>query len=468
MRHKKEPVMGTIVPIRKLTRITSKLLIVVMVIAQFGVARAGHRGGRNSAVGGISIDVSGVVGPPSRDGLKRHLAALNKEIKAASDDMVMPVKMRILSLRGLAASCEDAMKNRFGRLPDEVQFLAGLQRIQYVFVDPEANDILIAGPAEGWRIDDRANVVGVTTDRPVLLLDDLLVALRQVHAARTEGISCSIDPTEEGYRNLQKVLDAQRSQGSVNRQVLEPAMKRAFGPQVVTIKGVPATSHFARVLVAADYRMKRIAMKIDQAPVKGLPSYLDLMKTSRSGGDVNPRWWLACNYEPLLAGEDGLSWELKGPGVKAMTEDDFVAADGTVTGTGRKSAAAQRWADMMTEKYDDLSGGDVIFAELRNLMDLCVVAALIEKNHLWDKAGLSVPILTEQNSPLKLRKSNPAKLIPPEVSFLKKGKSWIVTASGGIQVESWQVADNVETSGELADLRQQAVTPRTTESIWWQ
>ena len=28
-----------------------------------------------------------------------------------------------------------------------------------------------------------------------LLLDDLLVALRYVHEARTEGISCSIDPT---------------------------------------------------------------------------------------------------------------------------------------------------------------------------------------------------------------------------------------------------------------------------------
>jgi hypothetical protein len=460
--------MGTNAPLRQLTQITSKLLIVAIVISQFSVAWAGHRGGRSGAVGGISIDVSGAVGPPSRDGLKLHLAELRKEIKAAPDDMVMPVKMRIISLKALAASCADAMKNQFGRLPDEVRFLAGLQRIKYVFVDQENSDILIAGPAEGWRIDDRANVVGITTGRPVLQLDDLLVAFRQVHAARIEGISCSIDPTEEGYRNLQKVLDAQRSQGRLNPRVLEPAMKKAFGPQVVTIKGVPATSHFARVLVAADYRMKRIAMKLEQAPVKGLPSYLDLMKTSRGRANVNPRWWLACNYEPLLASEDGLSWELRGPGVKAMTEDDFVAEDGTVTGTGRRSAAAQRWADLMTAKYDELSGGDVIFGELRNLMDMCVVAALIEKNHLWEKAGLSVPILTEQDSPLTLQKSNAAKQIPPEVSFLKTRNSWIVTASGGVQVESWQVASNVKANSDLSGVRQQALSPRTTKSIWWQ
>ncbi len=460
--------MGASASPRRLTRITSNVLIAALVVSQLSVAWAGHRGGRSSAVGGISIDVSGLVGPPSRDGLKLHLAELKKEIKATPDEMVMPVKRRVVSLRGLAASCEDAMKNRFGHLPDEVRFLAGLQRIEYVFVDQEANDILLAGPAEGWRIDDRANVVGVTTGRPVLQLDDLLVALRYVHAARTEGISCSIDPTEEGYRNLQKVLDAQRSKGRLNPQVLEPLMKQAFGPQKVTIKGVPPTSHFARVLVAADYRMKRIAMKLEEAKVKGLPSYLDLMKTSRGGGNVNPRWWLACNYEPLRASEDGLSWQLQGPGVQAMTEDDFVAADGTVTGTGRKSAPAQRWADLMTNKYDELSSSDVIFGELRNLMDMCVIAAVIEKNHLWEKAGLSAPILTDKDSPLKLAASNAAKQIAPEVSFLRTRKSWIVTASGGVQVESWQVADQVTKSADLAGVRDEVVANRTTQSVWWQ
>ena len=36
-------------------------------------------------------------------------------------------------------------------LPDEVKYLAGLQRVQYVFVDPETKDVILAGPAEGWQ-----------------------------------------------------------------------------------------------------------------------------------------------------------------------------------------------------------------------------------------------------------------------------------------------------------------------------
>ena len=51
--------MGTIVPHRRLTRITSKVLIVALVASQFSMAWAGHRGGRSSAVGGISIECRG-------------------------------------------------------------------------------------------------------------------------------------------------------------------------------------------------------------------------------------------------------------------------------------------------------------------------------------------------------------------------------------------------------------------------
>lgn len=442
--------------------------LVLLTTSLVTVVYAGHAGFRNQSVGGISIDVSGVVGPPSAEGTKLMLAELKKEVKDAADDMAAPVKLRMVSLRGLAEAAEDALKNNFGRLPDDVQFLAGLQRLQYVFVDVEKNDIILAGPGEGWRIDDKANVVGITTGRPVLRLDDLLVALRAVHAARTEGITCSIDPTPEGVVNLRKLLDAQRGR-PLQPQLIEGAMKEAFGAQQVSVTGVPPTSHFARVLVAADYRMKRIAMHLDESPVKKLPSYLELLKNggARSATNVNPRWWLACNYEPLAATEDGLAWEIRGPGVKAMTEDEFTTPEGEQVGTGRVSKQAQQWADLMTNEYDALSSEDVVFGDLRNLMDMCLVAALIEKNNLWETAQLQVPLLTDPNSDLKIQVWNAAKTIPPQVSFLRARNAWIVTASGGVSIESWQAASKVEPTATLAAVRTQA-TQRTRSGIWWQ
>jgi hypothetical protein len=180
----------------------------------------------------------------------------------------------------------------------------------------------------------------------------------------------------------------------------------------------------------------------------------------------NPRWWLACNYQPLAASPDGLAWEIRGPGVKAMTEDEALAADGKRAVTGKSSAAAQKWADLMTEKYDNLSGRDPVFGELRNLMDMCVVAALIRKEHLAEKAGLSIPLLWDANSELKVEVWNAPKTIAPEISFLKAKDNLIVTASGGVAVESWQVADKKEVVAEVAQIREKAARGQR-KSLWW-
>src|SRR6185437_9205290 len=106
-----------------------------------------------------------------------------------------------------------------------------------------------------------------------------------------------------------------------------------------------------------------------------------------------PRWWLTSSYQPLLTDGDGLAWQLRGQGVKAMTEDDFLLADGNRRHTGKAGPMAQKWADQMTKKYDELSLKEPIFGELRNCIDLAVVAALIVKENLPGKAALSLATL---------------------------------------------------------------------------
>lgn len=449
-------------------RCVSGSLLALLILVHSGMLYAGFTGFRTSAVGGVSINVSGVVGPPSADARKQHLEEMRKEIKSPSGELTAPVEMRMVSLRGLESACQDALKNNFGRMPDEVRFLAGLQRIQYVFVYPEDNDIVLAGPGEGWKVDDNANVVGITTGRPVLRLDDFLVALRSVEEARRGGITVSIDPTEEGTQRLNRLLSKLRGRDAVTPAV-QTAMKNEFGPQQVTITGVPASSHFARVLVAADYRMKRIAMKLDRSPVKELPSYIDMIRNMSTSAinSSTPRWWLACNYQPLAAADDGLAWELRGPGVKAMTEDEKVSPEGKRTALGKASPMAQKWSDLMTDKYEALSSQDAVFGDLRNLMDMCVVAALMQKEHLWEKAGLSAPLLTESSGELKPEVWHAPKSISPEISLLQAKNGTIVTASGGVAIESWQVADRKETVAAVGEVRKRA-NKAGNKSLWWQ
>jgi hypothetical protein len=292
-------------------------------------------------------------------------------------------------------------------------------------------------------------------------LDDLLVALRSATAARTEGITVSIDPTEEGMRSLEGYL----SRVKTFSPTAVAGMAKALGPQQVSVTGVPADSHFTRVMLAADVHMKRIAMQLGPSPVKGLPSYLNIIKSS--GGkakNMTPRWWLACNYEPLGRSEDGLAWHLRGPGVKSMTEDE-VRADGKVAGSGTSSPAAQKWADLMTANYGELSEKQAAFGELRNLMDMCVVAALVQKEDLLGLAGLELPILMGKEGSLDISVWHSPKTIDTQCSYIQAGREWIITASGGVDIDSWSVVSRNEVEAKAGEIHGQAVAADKT--VWW-
>ena len=427
-------------------------------------AQAQFVGGFSQAVGGISIDAEGVLKNAEPDDQKQLAKLRLQALAAVPGDLKQPAKMRKISLRRLEQAIGEHLREGTP-LADEIRYLAGLQRIQYVFVYPEQNDVVLAGYGEGWTVNAQGFVVGVTTARPVLLLDDLLVALRTARSAAREGITCSIDPTAEGLRDLQAYLSGQTALAEQQLPTLE-TVERKLGMQTVTVRGVPADSHFARVLVAADYRMKRLGMNFEPAPVPGLPSYLSMLK-GKSAGPQNmlPRWWLATNYDPLLTDADGLAWELRGQGVKGMAEEDFLAADGSRQHSGTASPAVKRWADNLTARYDELAAKRSIFGQLRNCMDLAVVTALVFKENLAEKAGLSLGLLLDEVD-LPCEQFAPARQLPSKASMVESRSKYIFSFSGGVTIDGWQVAERKQTSDDLAPLHAQA-QPREGQRWWW-
>jgi hypothetical protein len=119
----------------------------------------------------------------------------------------------------------------------------------------------------------------------------------------------------------------------------------------------------------------------------------------------------------------------------------------------------------MTEKFDELATHEPIFGQLRNVMDLCVVAAVIDQHELLAQAGCSLPLLTGSDSQLRTEHWFAPKTVPPKCSFLKAGKRWIVTASGGVQITPFRFASRVENSSAIGGLRTRAGTPQ--DDQWW-
>jgi hypothetical protein len=385
----------------------------------------------------------------------------SESLEKIPGDMNAAVTMRKVSLRRLEAALEEcAAANK--PIPDAVKYLAGLQHVQYVFVYPEQKDIVLVGPGEGWKVDAKGTVVGIVTGRPVMLLDDLLVALQTARAAANGGITCSINPTPEGLARVQQV-PAVEVNSAEQAAAAGELRARALGMERISVSGVPETSHFARVLVAADYRMKRIAMNFEPSPVRGLPAYLQMVKPGARAA-MTPRFWLEPKYEALLRDGDGLAFELRGSGVKAMTEEDFVAASGAVEHGGKPSPTAQKWADIMTEKYPELAVADPIFGQLQNCMELAVVGALVVKERLTDKAGHSMPTLLESPA-VKAEVFNAPKQVESKASVLKKGRGWVISASGGVAINSWALADKVQPNEAVAPVRAKAAAAENT--AWW-
>jgi Protein of unknown function (DUF1598) len=414
---------------------------------------------RSGAVGGVKVDVDGILTNPEVGELKELQAAWEKGLADVPADLEAWSDLRFVSLRQLESKIAEA-KATGKPVPDAVRFLAGLQRVKYVLVYPEKQDIVLAGPAEGWRVDTMGSVVGATSGRPVLTLDDLMVALRVADSSNQSGISCSIDPTPEGLQRMQQISRQLSSQP----QAASRQMEEAVGPQRITITGVPETSHFARVIVAADFRMKRLAMDFERAPVDGMPSFMDMVKGSRGGlQNMMPRWWLAPMYDPLRRDGEGLAWELRGQGVRCVTEQDFLNDAGQREHTGRSDPTAQKWADTFTEKFDELAGEDSSFGQLRNVMDLAVVGALLMKEGLLERSALEAPQLMSEQP---LEEYPAPRMVPSQASFTKAGRRWVVSVSGGVQIFPWQVADRTEVSADLAQAR---VEQPAGESAWyWQ
>ncbi|MBN1395023.1 MAG: DUF1598 domain-containing protein [Pirellulales bacterium] len=414
------------------------------------------------AVGGISIDADGLLSGAQPDALDALSKLRRQAMQQIPDGMSETSETRKISLRQLEAALAECLAND-KPIPDEIKYLAGLQRIEYVFVYPELKDVVLVGVGEGWKVDDRGNVVGVKSGRPTMLLDDLLVAIRTARDARRGGITCSIDPTPEGLQNMQQVPGPTRNSDRTEAWAYAATLAKALGPQRISINGVPADSHFARVLVAADYRMKRIAMNIEPSPLRGLPSYLQ-MHPSRARGFKTPRFWLEPSYEAILHDEDALSFELSGSAVVAKTEEDYLATTGNVKHSGKAGGPAQRWANLMTQKYAELAVADPIFGELHNCMDLAVIGALVVREGLLEKAGLDLPAIMDEDR-LATQDFNAPKQVESLPSVLRVGGKWIAAASGGVAINSWGLVEKSLRDGENAATIREKAAPA--EKSWW-
>jgi len=423
---------------------------------------------------GIEVDAMGVVrkkmvvdsgGMTARERIAAQRAM-------ATRDVLAPSKLRKISLTRL----EKAILQKSGVLSEEMRFLAGLQRVRYVFFYPETKDIVIAGPAEGWTLDGFGRALGVQSGRPAVQLQDLLVALRAFPpgSAGAEMLGCSIDPTPQGLAAMQQFL---RSMGSSfaagQEQVIAPriveGLRSSLGMQNVTVYGVSPKTHFAQVLVEADYRMKLIGIGLEQPPIR-MVSFVDRVNPNQVARNALFRWFFIPDYNCVRMSEDGLAMELVGDGVKLVGEDEMVAEGGRRAVSGRSNMASQAFVTSFTQKYPMLAERSPVYAELRNLIDLAVAAAFVQKQDYYGKADWKMEFFgDEQAMPTEV--FNPPKQVESTVATVWRGSRLMTPIAGGVRIEPLMAVkpENVlaDEQGNLSKLHGNARLKLGPSQWWW-
>ena len=240
-----------------------------------------------------------------------------------------------------------------------------------------------------------------------------------------------------------------------------------MGPQTITLTGVSPESHFAQVLVAADWQMKRLGMGLAASPVEGLTSYLELLNDDPASTPRNalPRWWIAYGQQPVERDAEGLGWRISPPGIQVRTAAGRLEADGRMATQMESDPLAQQWADAMTAHYDELAIAEPVFGQLRGCMDLALVTAVLASGDLLTHVGLELPMLLDDDAPAARAASRP-KTVASQASALRRSRAWVVSVSGGVELDVTHAVNAADVQADVREARTDAL-PDHTNSWWW-
>jgi hypothetical protein len=418
-------------------------------------------------VGGVSIDADGVL---RREVSRRESSAITQRRQAAFAQENLPADLNSFTdLRKISLRAIEEELNRLSAgaaRPVELEHLYGLQRLDYIFLDSDRGDVVLAGP-EGFAPDNEGRMVGLTTGRPPLRLDDLLVALRAEPQARGT-IGCSIDPDAGRLARMQEYIRRNSTPAARNvAQARYKDMAEILGRQDVTVWGVPAESHFALTLVTADYRMKLIALGKENPGIRGLRSQLSLLAPQ---GNTMQRWWFLPLYDPLEADEAGLSFHLSGQRVQVLSQEEWTDAGGNRSDAPFTRSSTQKFAQLFTEHFEELAKEEPVFAELQNVFDLAVLAALLRRQDAprrlnWPMAGL----LDAARTPTDV---HPVPRYVESLFATTNRSQFVLGLIGGVTLNTAPVVQqpfNRQKAAELGRTRSEAVSNAKSDNSrrWW-
>ncbi|MBI3467922.1 MAG: DUF1598 domain-containing protein [Planctomycetes bacterium] len=431
--------------------------------------------------GGVYVNASGLLQPRADQQTAAELDRVRASARSprAPGNIDRPPTLRKVSLPKLER--EVARRIEAGQpLGDDIRYLAGLQQVNYLFVYPEEKDIVVAGPAEGWQSDPAGRPVGRQSGRPVMQLDDLVTVLRACFSdSDARGIfGCSIDPRPERLKDVQDFLTASAAAGPIEpsrRNHWLAQLRDHLGEQDIKVFGIPGGSRVAHAMVEADYRMKLIGIGLEPAAVPGIPSYFELLGTPDDATLARRvdtlRWWFTLAYDAIVGTAAGDAFEFRVSRVRVLSENEMLTLTGRRQHTGQSDPINAEFAKNFTEQFAALSARDPNFADLANIFDLSIVAALLRGHNLPGVIGWPMSCFRDTDEYIVLLQPAPQTVESVINHRVYRGRHITAAVSGGVLADPWKMiaADKLQpdSSGELARMLSGTKPLNLPPERWW-
>jgi hypothetical protein len=99
-------------------------------------------------------------------------------------------------------------------------------------------------------------------------------------------------------------------------------------------------------------------------------------------------------------------------------------------------------------------------------MDLAVVASLIERENMADKADCRLTLLMDAKQ-LPIAVYNVPKQVDSKATFVKRSRETLISASGGVQFQPWAIIQNPKEDASTAAARGEAIATAKKSTTWW-
>lgn len=283
---------------------------------------------------------------------------------------------------------------RWASLPEALRHPGGIARIHGFVLDGERQDIFLVGAASA-NSDEHLDI------------DTLVLALRAV------------------WR-----------EGQIPAVSLDPLPDNPAGPQYPRVHNVPQDSIAARIMLDADYAMKRIMLGALDPGVAGYVNVLD-RRVEANAAPSRDRFWfhpVPLGVNSLRASGSGRTW-LFDAGLQVLTENQWLR-EGVLTDSGEPNTGAMEEAAEFTAQLDRFETAPAItpariFVRLHGVLDAVAVA------RLWRELNIRYPVVDALASLPYRQLTSPEERVPafyPGVFVSRKIDGGERYVAGGVQL----------------------------------